>query len=209
MDSPEAKAGGFDGQTITAQPTASAPLQVWLVDDNEEFRGLMANVLDRQKDLRCVRQFSSPDQVLSALASQAGPDIILMDVHMGDRNGLDAIGPIKALARDTQVLMLTSFFDDLGKTRALEEGASDFLLKTYAPDEIVARIRNPHRKVNARRRRVVKPACPGKSDRLNTVVLPHSQSHEVSRGGNRAESQPSLVKGGLRFLRKLLGERRS
>jgi DNA-binding NarL/FixJ family response regulator len=59
---------------------------------------------------------------------------------MRGASGLDAIRPIKALARSTQVLMLTTCFDDEAKKRALTNGASDFLLKRYPVERILASI---------------------------------------------------------------------
>ena len=170
-----------------------APTHVWLVDDDQIFRGLLSEFLQRQQDIRCVRDFSSPDGALSALASQTGPDVIVMDVHMGERNGLDAIGPIKSLSRNTQVLMLTSLSDAIGRTRALNEGASDFLLKSYTPEEIVACIRNPHRRVHARRRKT--PA---------TSTGSSSRTNSINKRGISHSPRSSLVKGSLNFFRKLL-----
>src|SRR5262245_31669587 len=190
------------GAENTVEKTEAGPVQVWLVDDDKEFRGLLAETLGRQEGIDCARDFSSPDAMLSVLASQVGPDVIVMDVHMGDRNGLDAIGPVKALSPRTQVLMLTSMFDSIGQTRALDEGASDFLLKSYTPEEIVERIRNPRRRVHARRRRPVTSNCAGKVERSAKPAT--SMWKANSRGGHR-DSQKPLVKGGLSFLRRLLG----
>jgi DNA-binding NarL/FixJ family response regulator len=182
-------------EQIPPQPTATVPpTHVWLVDDDQTFRGLLSEYLQRQEDIRCVRDFSSPDGALSALASQTGPDVIVMDVHMGDRNGLDAIGPIKSLSRNTQVLMLTSLSDPIGRTRALNEGASDFLLKSYTPEEIVACIRNPHRRVHARRRKT-SAANTGASGRLTNL-----RKH----GSSRTTQPASLLKGSLSLFRKFL-----
>jgi len=184
---------------VTSLDNPKNPVCVWLVDDDDEFRGLLAETLARQEGIDCARDFSSPDAMLSVLASQIGPDVIVMDVHMGERNGLDAIGPIKALSRTTQVLMLTSLSDEIGRKRALNEGASDFLLKSYTPEEIVERIRNPHRRVNARRRRLVHENCHGKAERSAKV------GNGLVRTNSRPERQGSLVQGGLGFLRRLLG----
>lgn len=172
-------------------PEAFVPnLSVWLVDDNDAFRSTLANVLGRQRGIQCARDFSSPDAVLSALASQVGPDVILLDVQMRDRNGLDAIGSIKALSRETQVLMLTSSYDPDGYQRALAEGASDFLLKSYTPAEIAQRIRNPKRRVNARPCRRQAAAQSGAKGRTSGAASPRP---------------PSLFRGGLRFFRTLIG----
>jgi len=158
--------------TVTAGATEafSPNVSVWLVDDNDSFRSTLADVLGRQGGIQCARDFSSPDAVLSALASHVGPDVILLDVQMRDHNGLDAIGPIKALARDTQVLMLTSSYDPEGYQRAIAEGASDFLLKSYTTDEIAQRIRNPSRLVNARRSKPVKAGCATNQGRSHSTA---------------------------------------
>jgi DNA-binding NarL/FixJ family response regulator len=130
--------------TAAFEPTAApAPINVWLVDDDDGYRTLLAEMLGTQQGIRCPRQFDSPDAALSALASKTGPDVLLLDIHMRDRNGLDAIRPIKSLARSTRVLMLTTFYNGDSHSRAIEEGASGFLLKTCEVRELVADIRKP------------------------------------------------------------------
>lgn len=118
-----------------------APINIWLVDDNRPLRNTLKEVLDQCDGLRCQATFHSPNAVLSALASKTGPDVILLDIQMGEASGLDAIRPIKALSRSTQVLMFTSCFDSESKKRAFTDGASDFLLKHFTIQEIEASIR--------------------------------------------------------------------
>ena len=119
------------------------PIKVWLVDDNDDHRTLLAQLLARHRGIECQRDFRSADAALSALASKAGPDVLLLDIEMRGQNGLDAIGPIKTLARSTRVLMLTTFYDSAHHSRALEEGASGFLLKRSDLNEIIEQIRKP------------------------------------------------------------------
>src|ERR1035438_6838906 len=118
-------------------------VRVWLVDDNDELRSLVAEVLGRQDGIECARHFSSPDALLSELASKPGPDVILLDVQMGDRNGLDAVRPIKSLTRSTRVLMFTTCYNRDWRERALSDGASDYLLKNSPMENVAARIRCP------------------------------------------------------------------
>ena len=115
--------------------------RIWMVDDNAAFRALLAELLDDEGGFECERQFSSPPAVLEALSRGNAPDIILLDVEMGEHNGLDAIRSIKARAPDTHVLMLTTFAGRGGRERAFREGASDFMLKTWSIPEIAAHIR--------------------------------------------------------------------
>ncbi|MBC8095651.1 MAG: response regulator transcription factor [Akkermansiaceae bacterium] len=134
-----------DSPTVLAESPA-APINLWLVDDNHRMRATLTEILGRCDGIKCTAAFASPNHVLSALASKVGPDVILLDVHMGDLNGLDAIRPIKSLSRSTQVLMLTTFFDSESQSRALTAGASGFLLKSFPIETILNSIREARRK---------------------------------------------------------------
>lgn len=117
------------------------PIRIWLVDDNSGFRALLASLLTEEGGFECERQFPSPTAVLKALSQEAAPDVILLDIEMGEQNGLDAIRPIKSLAANTHVLMLTTFARPESRERAFREGASDFMLKTWLIGEITTHIR--------------------------------------------------------------------
>lgn len=125
------------------KPTITKPagVRVWLVDDNDELRKLLAEVLGLQDGIQCARDFSSPDDLLSTLASKPGPDVILLDVQMGERNGLDAVRPIRSLTQRTHVLMFTTCYNPEWRERALGDGASDYLLKSEAIETVADRIR--------------------------------------------------------------------
>jgi DNA-binding NarL/FixJ family response regulator len=150
--------------TQPVQPMA-ANVSVWLVDDNDNLRMLVAEILGNHDGIVCARHFSSPDELLSTLASKPGPDVILLDVQMGDRNGLDAVRPIKSLTRSTRVLMFTTCFNPEWRKRALDDGASDYLLKTDGMEKVAARIRcpanDPVPNLNVRRRSRRAAECAG------------------------------------------------
>ncbi len=124
--------------TGTANASSAAVLNVWLVDDSKSIRSALKQLLGLCDGVCCTAEFHSPNAVLSALASRPGPDAILLDIQMGAANGLDAIRPIKALARETQVVMFTTCYDSESKSRALQNGASDFLTKSSPLEKIVA-----------------------------------------------------------------------
>lgn len=168
---------------------SSTPVRVWLVDDNENVRTLVAEMLSLQGGIECARHFSSPDALLSALASKPGPDVILLDVQMGERNGLDAVRPIKSLTRSTRVLMFTSCFNRDWRERAFGEGASDYLLKSYAMERVAARIRNP-----------AEDPAPGRATRRRPSCPAPAQDLEAEPAG-AAEKRSRLLSRTLRLLR--------
>lgn len=166
-------------------------VRVWLVDDNEQLRTMVAELLSRYGGIECVRHFSSPDALLSTLASKPGPDVILLDVQMGDRNGLDAVRPIKSLTRSTRVLMFTTANNREWRQRALCEGASDYLLKSYTMEHVAARIRTP-----------AEDPAPGTAVRRRHSCPPERtlQSRQASSPSDRA---PRLLNRTLKMLRIL------
>jgi DNA-binding NarL/FixJ family response regulator len=120
--------------------------QVWLVDDSENFRTVLAGLLEDEGGMDCSQQFGSAEAMLDALASETPPDVILLDVRMPGMGGLKAIRPIKFLAPSTHVVMLTTFFDPGTKQSAIRDGASALLLKRRSHMEIAAEIRRVARR---------------------------------------------------------------
>ncbi|MGC3957565.1 MAG: response regulator transcription factor [Verrucomicrobiota bacterium] len=127
------------GVGVIANP--ATPINLWVVDDNRRIRDTMVELFGRCQGIHCTASFHSPNAVLSALASKVGPDVILLDMNLGEHNGIDAIRPIKSLSPATQVLMFTTFFDAECRTRALTSGASAFLLKSFPLEKIIDSIR--------------------------------------------------------------------
>ena len=117
------------------------PIRLWLVDDNDWLRNKFAELLGVNEGIECTRSFGSATAALSALASKAGPDVLLLDIQMGQECGLDAVRPIRSLSHSTRVLMLTTFYDSDAKARALNDGASGLLLKHYPLERILESIR--------------------------------------------------------------------
>ena len=161
-----------------AAGVGASPIQVWVVDDNQPLRRALKELLNQFEGVRCIADFHSPNAVLSALASKSGPDVILLDIQMGEASGLDAIRPIKALSRATQVLMFTSCFDSESKRRAMTSGASGFLLKQCPIECIIDSIQDVSRH----------PAPHLKASRKTNWVAPHA----LSSAAERTPSKPLL-----------------
>ena len=173
---------------------ADKPVQVWLVDDNDRLRELIAATLENEGCISCTRQFDSPDGLLSTLASRTGPDVILLDIQMGEHNGLDALPAIKSLARETRVYMLTTCFDPHWHQVAMDSGASGYCLKSESMDKLVSTIRD-RSAVGApvfRRRR--RPSCA--VQQVETLGTANASLSRVAGG----RKQPSVLRWFKRFL---------
>lgn len=187
------------GEDLLANPAPSsadapAPINIWLVDDNQRIRSAVMDLLGTCEGVRCTGSFHSPNAVLSALASKTGPDVILLDIQMGEANGLDAIRPIKSLSRSTQVLMFTTCFDSESKKRAFTNGASDFLLKTSPLENILDSIQRASKNPAPHLKRSRSKGATSKSvSKPGSACRPRKQSSWIAQCLNRMLHRASLV----------------
>ncbi|CAM3450969.1 response regulator [Isoptericola cucumis] len=121
-------------------------IRVLVVDDQAMFRVGLAAILDAQPDISVAGEAEDGTQAL-ARARSLRPDVVLMDVRMPGMNGIDATAAILGdtiSAHRPRVVMLTTFDIDDYVFAALRAGASGFLLKDAAPDDLVAAVRTVH-----------------------------------------------------------------
>jgi len=126
--------------TLEKARSSSEPVRVWMVDDQEPVRSLMAELLGKFEQLECEQEFSSAEALLEELSAHNAPDVVLMDVQMPGMGGLEAIEKVCAVAPDTQVVMMTTFYDTERAALARQRGAFAFLVKTAAIDSVVEEI---------------------------------------------------------------------
>jgi len=103
-------------------------VSVLIVDDHEVVRVGLQTLLGRRTDLRVVGAAGSGEEAV-ALAAEAGPDVVVMDVRMPGENGIEACREIRSALPDTKVLMLTSYADEDAVLASILAGASGYLLK--------------------------------------------------------------------------------
>lgn len=119
-----------------------APLRVMVADDQDLVRRGFQVILNSYDSIEVVGLARDGEEAVE-LAQQLKPDVVLMDIRMPRKNGIEATRDITSnpLLRKTHVLVLTTFDTDEYVYDALAAGASGFLLKDVDPDEIVDAIR--------------------------------------------------------------------
>jgi DNA-binding NarL/FixJ family response regulator len=110
--------------------TAMAKTQVWLVEDNQNYRETIARVLNQLPDLACGAAFGNCEDALRALKERTAPALILLDLGLPGIGGLAAIPMIKAVAPTTGIIVLTAFDDHDKIFKSICAGALGYLLKT-------------------------------------------------------------------------------
>ena len=110
-----------------------------LVDDQALMRDAFRTILEAH-DIEVVGEASDGNGAVD-VTRRLQPDVVLMDVRMPGRDGIDATAELTRTDPDLPVLILTTFDDDAGLYGALSAGARGFLLKNAEVDELVAAIR--------------------------------------------------------------------
>jgi two-component system, NarL family, response regulator DesR len=115
-------------------------IRVLIAEDQAMVRGALASLLSLEHDIEVVAQVARGDEVLSAALAVA-PDIALLDIEMPGKTGLDAAEELARSLPSCRVLILTTFGRPGYLRRAMEGGASGFLLKDAPASELAAAIR--------------------------------------------------------------------
>ncbi len=119
------------------------PIRLMLADDHEIVRAGLHMLLDAQPDIEIVAEASSGAEAIE-LAQTHQPDVILMDVAMPDMNGMEATREIKARCPSATVLALTIHEEEDYFFRMLDAGASGYIPKRAAPDDLLQAVRTVH-----------------------------------------------------------------
>ncbi len=117
-----------------------AKIKLVLADDHAVVRSGLKMLLQAQPDMEIVGEAASGMEAL-AQARRLRPDVILMDIQMPGMNGIEATRQIKEANAETAVLALTMHEDDQYFFEMLQAGASGYVPKRAAPDELVRAIR--------------------------------------------------------------------
>jgi len=147
-------------------------VKVLICDDHPVVRSGLRGMINSQPDLEVVAEAAEGSEAV-ALTDRFGPDVVLMDLRMPGMDGVTATAGIKAGHPDTNVLILTTYNTDADILRALEKGATGFLLKDEREDRIFDAIREAARGRSA--------LAPGVASRLVERLRGDADAHVSDR----------------------------
>jgi len=115
-------------------------IRLLLVDDHEVVRSGLRMLLENEDDVDIVGEAGTAEDAIESVR-KLSPDVVLMDIGLPDRSGIEAAGEIKQLSPETKIVALTIHEDEEYFFKMLEAGASGYVPKRAAPNELLTAIR--------------------------------------------------------------------
>ena len=119
---------------------APGPITVMIAEDQTMMGSALASLLELEADLRVVALVARGDEVIDAVAAHR-PDVLLLDIELPGRSGLELIADVRAGSPGTEVVVVTTFGRTGYLRRAMDAGARGFLVKDRPVTALAAAIR--------------------------------------------------------------------
>ncbi|MFD2672783.1 sporulation transcription factor Spo0A [Marinicrinis sediminis] len=118
-------------------------IQVLLADDNREFTGLLSEFISEQNDMEVMGVAYNGDEVLNHIEEGRVPDILILDIIMPHLDGLGVLEKLREMDLQPQpkIIMLTAFGQENITQKAVQLGASYYILKPFDMEMLINRIR--------------------------------------------------------------------
>lgn len=120
---------------------SKSKINVMVVDDHDLIREGLNRIISFEDDLVITGKYNNGEDLLNNIKNNI-PDVVLLDINMPIKNGLETLRVLKTLYRDIKVVMLTVENDKNTIMEAIDIGADAYILKESAGAEVVTAIRN-------------------------------------------------------------------
>ncbi len=161
----------------------AGPIRVLIADDHAIVREGQRALIETEPGMELIGEAADGVEAVH-MARTLQPDVILLDLLMPRKGGVEAIQEIKAHNAEARILVLTSFAEDEKVYAAIKAGALGYLLKDASPQEILAAIREVHRG---------EPSMP--------PVIAHKLVSELQRTSNLPPTEDPLTERELEILK--------
>jgi DNA-binding NarL/FixJ family response regulator len=112
---------------------------ILIYEDNADLREALVQLINTADDYSCAGAFNNCREVILDLQALK-PQVILMDIDMPGRNGIEAVTLIRQVDKEVKIIMLTVFDDNQNVIAAICAGASGYLLKKYCFEKLFTSI---------------------------------------------------------------------
>lgn len=166
-------------------------IKVGIVEDEHQIRESLAVLINGSEGFSCTHTFVSAEEAILQIP-QLHLDVVLMDIHLPGKNGIECVAALKPLCTSTQFLMCTAFEDTESVFKALKAGAIGYITKTTQPSKILDALLD-----------VYKGGSPMSSHIARKVVASFSieekENCELQKLSNREQEILGLLSKGLRY----------
>jgi DNA-binding NarL/FixJ family response regulator len=114
--------------------------KIAIVEDNKTTREGLETIINLSPDFRCVCTCATAEEALKVLPKH-GPELVLMDIQLPNMSGVDCVARLKELLPGVKAILVSVYEDPDRIFRALRAGASGYLLKRSAPEEVLHAMR--------------------------------------------------------------------
>jgi DNA-binding NarL/FixJ family response regulator len=116
------------------------PHSIIIVDDHDIIREGIKNILRNQPEYKVIAEASSAEQAIEKVAALK-PDILLLDITMPQKSGLEVLAQIQRVSRKTKILIISVHKSDAYILRALKSGVRGYLNKENAAEDLLQALR--------------------------------------------------------------------
>lgn len=124
----------------STKDSPETPVTVWVIEDHDTFRSSLERLCQPEVGLLCTDSFANAEAMLSTLRRsppELHPEVLLLDLGLPGRSGLEAMEDVIKLAPDCRIVILTVFEDEQKISAAISAGACGYLVKTEHKDKII------------------------------------------------------------------------
>ncbi|MEO8759869.1 MAG: response regulator transcription factor [Bacteroidia bacterium] len=165
-------------------------ITVGIIEDEKEISESMMSLINESEGFSCTHVFENAQQALDKIPTLK-LDVVLTDIHLPDKSGIECIMELKPKCPNTQFLMCTSFEDTESVFKALKAGATGYLTKTTQPSKLLDAIVE-----------IYKGGSPMSSNIARKIVASFSnvdENKELEKLSQREQEILQLLSKGLRY----------
>jgi len=118
-----------------------SPLKVVIADDHNLLRHAVRDIIETRPQYQIIGEASTAEEAIK-LVEQERPDILILDIGLPQRSGIDVILEIRAKKIPTKIVVLSMYDDEMTVRKAFSSGSDGYLLKHFSPEEFLMALKS-------------------------------------------------------------------